>query len=203
MSGQCGYLRRGKAECGEHHAGCEAHNQRGLPCGKPATPGATVCAAHGSRAMQVRSKAERRLAAERAQQAVGDLVQLGSDLSLGEIYRSILGATSQAIRWHAAMGERVERLNAIRYEAFGTGTEQLRAEVALYERSMDRVVKFAETIVRLDIESRRVRLAEAEALLVAEVIRRVLEALDLSAEQRALIPVVVPRELRRLGEEGQ
>jgi hypothetical protein len=47
------------------------------------------------------------------------------------------------------------------------------------------------------IEERRVKLAEAQGALLNDVIRRILARLDLTGEQSALLPVVVPEELRR------
>jgi hypothetical protein len=47
------------------------------------------------------------------------------------------------------------------------------------------------------IEERRVRLAEAQGSLMNDVIRRILARLSLNTDQSALLPVVVPEELRR------
>jgi len=47
------------------------------------------------------------------------------------------------------------------------------------------------------VEERRVKLAEAQGALLNNVLRRIFARLSLSPEQSALLPVVVPEELRR------
>jgi hypothetical protein len=73
--------------------------------------------------------------------------------------------------------------------------EQLRAEVALYERALDRCIKVLEVMARLGISERRTRVAEAQAIMLAGVIDRVLDRLDLDEAQRMLALEIVPEEL--------
>lgn len=54
------------------------------------------------------------------------------------------------------------------------GAEQLRSEVALHERAMDRAAKFATEIAKLDIDERRVRVAEVQTALLAQALDRAL-----------------------------
>ena len=61
---------------------------------------------------------------------------------------------------------------------------------------LDRVGRLARSVVDSRVLERQARLAERQGELLAEVIRRILDALDLDARQRALVGVVVPRELR-------
>ncbi|MGC3953420.1 MAG: hypothetical protein QM804_04060 [Propionicimonas sp.] len=68
----------------------------------------------------------------------------------------------------------------------------------LWNEERDHLVEVSAATLRAGVEERRVRLVEAEGLLVASVIRRVLDALHLTPEQAALVPTVVPRELRNL-----
>jgi len=92
------------------------------------------------------------------------------------------------------------RAESWRYES-GQGAEQLRAEVALYERALDRTAKVLTDITKLGLEERQVRLAERHAALLQGVLTRVFARLELTERQRELIPVVVPEELRRAGAE--
>ena len=66
-------------------------------------------------------------------------------------------------------------------------------------------VKELRTVAKLAIdagvEERRVQLAEEQGRQLAEVIRRILADLDLTPEQQARVPVVVPRRLREMGDE--
>ena len=63
--------------------------------------------------------------------------------------------------------------------------EQLRAEVALYERALDRAEKFANNLARLGLEERVVRVTESQVHTLASMVGEVLDApeLALSPEQ--------------------
>lgn len=76
--------------------------------------------------------------------------------------------------------------------------EQLRAEVALYERALDRCEKILANYVRLGIADRKVKLDEAQAVLLVGVIKNILARLDLSRDQKTLAGQVVPEELRAI-----
>ena len=67
----------------------------------------------------------------------------------------------------------------------------------LYYRERKHLVDVCKAAISVGIEERYVRLAEAQGAIVAEVIRRILSRLGLSDEQSALVPFVVPEELRR------
>jgi len=86
----------------------------------------------------------------------------------------------------------------VRYRADGPGTEQHRAEVALYERAMDRTGRFLDALVRNGFKERRTQLSEDQGSLIAGAIQQILARLMLTAEQQALAPTVVPQALRSL-----
>jgi len=67
----------------------------------------------------------------------------------------------------------------------------------LYFRERKHLLDLTKTAIAVGIEERRVRLAEAQGSLMNDVIRRILGRLSLTADQSALLPVVVPEELRR------
>ena len=83
-----------------------------------------------------------------------------------------------------------------RYE--GRSGEQLRAEVALYERSLDRAGKLLIEWSRLNIDERLSRIEEAKAAMILEVIRRTLLSAELSDEQRLRAEETAIKELRAL-----
>lgn len=66
----------------------------------------------------------------------------------------------------------------------------------LYTQERAHLVTVSAAALRAGVEERRVRLAEQQGDLVAAVIRRILHALDLTPEQTARVPEIVPRELR-------
>lgn len=68
----------------------------------------------------------------------------------------------------------------------------------LYDRERKHLVAVCAAAIRAGVEERRVRLAEQQGELVANVIRAVLADLGLSEEQQARVSEVVPRHLRVL-----
>lgn len=83
-----------------------------------------------------------------------------------------------------------------RYE--GRGGEQLRAEVALYERSLDRAGKILIDWSRLNIDDRLAKIEEAKAAAILDVIRSALSAAEVDEDMRAVAEKVAIRELRAL-----
>ena len=66
--------------------------------------------------------------------------------------------------------------------------------------AQDRLARYATAALRAGVEERRVRLAEDQGALVAQVIRRILDRLDLSEWQAEMVGSVVPEELRALSQ---
>lgn len=63
--------------------------------------------------------------------------------------------------------------------------EQIRSEIALYERAIDRTTKTLERIARLGIEERLMRIAERQVAIVETAIVRTLQELDLPVDMQA------------------
>lgn len=78
---------------------------------------------------------------------------------------------------------------------FATG-EALRGLVQLEAAERDRCVRFAKTANDMKIDDAQIEIAKTQGALLAGVISRVLDALELTAEQRLRVPEIVPRELR-------
>lgn len=110
------------------------------------------------------------------------------------------------------LGGRVNDLKST-WNVTDSGSEQTRAEVALFERVLARLHSILTDMARLGIEDRSVRLEEARLNLVVTVIQAVLGGmlagvtvgLEPGAAQAVrgswgqVAGVVVPRELRALG----
>ena len=76
-----------------------------------------------------------------------------------------------ALLWLEHATDLMEGLNGtFRYEGKLKG-EQLRSEVALFERAMDRAQKFSMDLIKADIDKRCVRIQESVARAVATVCR--------------------------------
>ncbi|WP_286690023.1 MULTISPECIES: HGGxSTG domain-containing protein [unclassified Aeromicrobium] len=180
-----------------HASRCEAKTRSGSQCGSWAMRGQRRCRMHGGSSPQARKAGERRLATRAAVAELNAVLAHEGLKPIEDPYNEMALLASEARAFQAACAQRVNALNAIRYEASGAGTEQTRAEVALYERSMDRAGKFLDVLMRSGFEERRVRVTEEQARQMALIIQEILGRLGLDARQAALVPVVAPEVLRK------
>lgn len=146
---------------------CRAVSSRtGQPCRNPPVTGATVCRMHGGSAPQVKRAGQRRLAESKARRALDDIGIREVANPLAEL-RALTG---EVIAWKDALANHVAALDDRYRHTDDKGAEQLRAEVALYERAMDRAAKLLETWARLGLDSMladmevRVRQSQVDAL---------------------------------------
>jgi len=154
--------------------------------------GITVCYYHGSPAPQVQFAGVKRYEEKRARawlerqgfDKVEDPVEALAELA-GEVV-----AVKDYFR---------EQIDKLRYEH--RAGEQLRAEVALYERALDRCHRVLSDITRLGIAERKARISEAQAVMILTILSNTLGRLELSAPKRALAMSIVQEELMAAGEE--
>ncbi|WWT39935.1 hypothetical protein [Microcystis phage Mae-JY09] len=141
---------------------CTATNRAGKPCGNAAMTGTTVCGFHGGKAPQVQRAVRRRIAENKVRQALDEVGIREVENPLEEL-RALTG---EVVAWKDALARHVAALEDRYRFTDHKGGEQLRAEVALYERAMDRAVKVLETWARLGIDAMladlRVRVTEAQ-----------------------------------------
>lgn len=180
--------------------------RKGERCDAFAMHDQNVCAAHGGRAPQNLSEAKRRGGQRRAAELM---------LAYGrKIETTPTDALLEEVQWTAGhvawLRERVGELeqnemvwNKTRAKEGGHDsgiTEEAAPHMwlKLYQQERAHLVKVCGEAIRCGIEERRVRLAESQGVLVAQMIRAILGDLDLSPEQAARVPEVVPRHLRAL-----
>jgi hypothetical protein len=102
----------------------------------------------------------------------------------------------EALRLKDYFGERLAALQQLRYE--GRAGEQLRSEVALFERALDRAQRFALDLAKLKLEDRLVAVSEAQGRMLAQCVEAALQAvgledrLDLRAEIAQQLRLVTP-----------
>lgn len=168
----------------------------GKRCARYSIEGGTVCRAHGGASKQAKGAAKRRQAEVKAAQEVEAHAQAvlayRAERAVENPLDGLARLATEVTAFKDALAARVNALTSIRYEDMKSA-EQLRSEVALYERALDRTARLLEVMVKLDFEKRMVSLSEAQFDLVSKVIDQVLDNLDLTEEQRDLIPDVVPR----------
>lgn len=151
-------------------AQCAATSTRsGEQCRASAVHGATVCAAHGGRAPQVKAAAKRRLANAKALQFLHEqgVPQIDNPL---QAFHDLVEESVALKQFFAAQMAQLSELTSTDDQA----KEQAKAMVELYERALDRAAKFLTDWVRLDMDNRwlkaNVRLTEERAKLMRRLL---------------------------------
>lgn len=193
---------------------CWARSKKtGLQCGAIAMSGQNICHTHGGAAPRSKDAGERRVTEQKARALVETYGR--------KIETTATEALLDEVKWSAGhvawLRERVQEIeadaepgseNALVWgitrkktggEDYGT-TEEAAPNIwiKLYQTERTHLVKVCSEAIRAGIEERRIRLAEQEGALVAQAIRAILGDLQLTPEQQARVPEVVPRHLRAL-----
>lgn len=131
----------------------------------------------------------------------GSIANLGASEPVVNPLLELQRLAGEVLAFRDALRGMVEKLASVRYED-EKGAEQLRSEVALYERALDRSGRVLRDIAALRIDERLVeiqsRVSEQQGRAVAAAIRAILADLELTAQQQARVSEVVPRRLREL-----
>jgi hypothetical protein len=190
-----------------HRCGAKARST-GTACTRPVAREGGRCRYHGGAAPQVRSAAERCDAEQQLAQAV-KTYGLPVDVSPTDALLDEVRWTAGHVAWLRARVQELEQ-DAISWgkqseldkqagEFPGVDITHAAAPpvlVDLYLRERKHLLDVCKAAIQAGIEERRVRLAESQGALLADVIRRILGDLNLSAEQSAMVSEVVPRHLR-------
>lgn len=108
----------------------------------------------------------------------------------------LAAVTAQVLAWKDSMAAKVNQLGSLRYEGEGSG-EQLRAEVALWERALDRCERFLTAMARLNIDERLTRITEARATTIIAVFVAALDTAGIDAERRDAVIQAADAEFAR------
>lgn len=180
---------------------CKATNRAGEQCGRPPMRGGRVCASHGGKSPRMLAAAERNLAKAEATREVIRLSDARGPLTLPEVYREMLKTAGLAVAWRDVLEAKVSSLED--YAGVnGLGAEQVRADVHLFERAMDRTAKVLELIARLDLDSRLVHITEEMGQQIYRATHTAMVEANLTPEQEARFRAAITRELRSLGGNG-
>ena len=184
---------------------CVSPRKNGSPCHSPRI----VCGADKCR-MHLGRKAGDVIAEGRAREAVVTL-GLPRDISPTEALLEEVRYTAGHVAWLRDKVREIEdgdlvwgvTEETVKQASEFPGTDVTRAAkpnvwLELYYRERQHLVAVTKAAIAAGIEERRVRLAEQQGALVAQVIRAILADLHLSDEQQARVPEIVPRHLRAL-----
>lgn len=200
------------ARCGQVHERCTGHSSRtGKPCKQNPIDGLTVCKFHGGGTKAARAAGKRRVT-EAAATAEAARFATRRDIHPADALLELVQWTAGEVDYwrgkvDALADEELAGALITKTEVGedkGQPTDLTTTEAAehIYIRMLgkasDRLATYAAAALRAGVEERRVRLAENQGQLVAAVIRRILDALNLTDTQLELVPTIVPRELRAL-----
>jgi hypothetical protein len=158
--------------------------------------GADVCRMHGGAAPQVKAKAAERVAQQEFDKAMSRTLASLNVAPVDNPLTVLAELAGQAVAFKDAIAERVNRLqDNIRYQD-ARGAEQLRSEVALWERALDRCERFCTSMARLRIDDRLAKVEEAQVELVLAALDAGLIAVNVDPSRRAEAKAAAARHLR-------
>lgn len=178
-------------------AQCKATARTGARCSNPPIQGATVCRMHGGSSPAVKAAAARRLEVAAVEADVRAVIASEGLEGVTNPLEALAKLATESLAMKTALAARVNALQGITTTSY-LGVEGLKAEVALYERALDRTAKFLDLLTKSGFEERRLRIDEQTAGMFVTVMRNVLARLDLTPAQQALVGTVIPDELRAL-----
>lgn len=160
--------------CPMHKPIPEARRCKGKGRTHLAMKGQVLCGIHGGKNPRNLAAASRRMAEAKLEKQVTRLLAAhGVSTPVENPLKELQELAGQAKAYKDTLANIVGDLTEIRYED-AKGAEQLRSEVSLLERAIDRLGKFLVQMAQLDIDARLVRIAEIEAAIVIAAINAAL-----------------------------
>lgn len=146
---------------------CSAKRSNGQPCTASPMAGQRVCSAHGGMAPNSRAAGARRIAEAEVQRKALKLVAKEQNITaVTDPVKVLCELAGEALAFKDVLAAHIRELQKMRFEDH-KGAEQLRAEVALYERALDRSEKFASNLAKLGIAERLTQVEEGREALAA------------------------------------
>jgi hypothetical protein len=192
---------------GTASGGTTRPERKGERCKAWALPGLTVCRFHGG-SKKAAAVGRRRVAEAATEEKVRKLMQTYGR----KIETTPVEAILDEVQWTAGHVTWLrERIGAIEEHELTWGTTRIKdggddrgtteeavphVLLKIYQAERTHLVKVCGEAIRAGVEERRVKLAEQQGALLVQVIQGILDDLGLNAEQRALVPEIVPRRLR-------
>ncbi|KAA0979900.1 hypothetical protein FQ154_01705 [Paeniglutamicibacter gangotriensis] len=181
------------------------------PCGAPPINGATRCGRHGAKSPAVAQKAKERVIETNARGILGRIDPEAPREHPVETLLNLIRAKNAEVQWLRSKVQALEDEELVWGLAShreGLGPEgpidvkEHRADQSVWWKLLreaeNQLANWITMALKAGVEDRRVRLAESQGGAVAGAIRQILDGLNLTTEQAALIPVLVPNALRQL-----
>lgn len=174
---------------------CTATTRAGEQCRAPRVKGALVCRVHGGAAPQVQRAAAGRVVEEEARRTFGRLADHA--VPVADPFTALALMAGEVVAWKDFCAGRIADLRDLS-STDEKGAEQIDAEIALFERALDRCVSTLAAIAKLDIDARLARIDQMRADAVVRAVEAGIAAAGISDRAQVThISSVVARELRR------
>lgn len=167
--------------------------QTGERCGNAPTRGATVCRFHGGAAPQTVRKAAERLAEEDAMRLLHSM----NIKPVGDPLTALQQLAGEVVAWKEILSGKVADLQGD-YRYKHQSGEQLRAEVLLFERALDRCASTLAAISKLNIDDRLARVREREADMFEKAMNAALTKMGLDDDQQRNARKIIAAEVRAI-----
>jgi hypothetical protein len=158
---------------------CGAQTRSGGACKKPLRRNQKRCKLHGGASPQA-------VAQERARDLEDEARGVFADLDVTPVDNPLAALSQLAgevLAWKDLLSQHVARLqDSFRYE--GEAAEQIRGEVLLYERGMDRALQVLAAISRLKIDERLAAIEQAKVQQMARILEGALDEIGLDYETK-------------------
>lgn len=176
--------------------GAKARSNEGLPCRRFPRKGQKRCKIHGGGSPQAKRAAVVRDVEQKIRKTLHGL----EVVAVRDPLTTLSELAGEIMNWKDNLATHVGQLKTYGYS--GEHGEQIRAEVQLYERALDRTVTILDKIARLDIDSRLAAIGERQADLVEAALAAALAVLDLDVEQQQKAWGAIGAHLRALPQAG-
>lgn len=110
--------------------------------------------------------------------------------------QALLELAAEAMAFKNEMQMRVKALHADEWRYEGMAGEQIRGEITLYEKAIDRVTRNLVTIARLGIEERIARVEETKARMIEKAVTAALEESGATPDMQDRAREAIVRRLR-------
>jgi hypothetical protein len=165
--------------CGDHKRyECTRQRKEGRgPCHGSAVTGSDRCRMHlGTEAPPV-------IAEARLQEQAARLLYQHDAPPVTDPLSALQRLAGRAAAWEDIIGEKVNDLHSLRYST--EGGEQLRAEIAVMERAMDRLGKLLVDIAKLNIEERLAGIRKQTADMLERALDAALQQAGIGLDKQA------------------
>lgn len=166
-----------------------------VQCRKDAITGGNVCVTHGGKNPKVRAKALQRTAERKFNAELEQLADAHFATPVDNPLAALQQLAGEVVMLKEVFSQRVARLKDPGYAS--KAGEQLKTDVAVYERALDRCGKVLTDIARLNIDERLVRIEERQAELMVAVFVEAVSRMglgDRQVEARRIISGILERQ---------